>query len=274
MRRDAVSTAVCTVRWPRRCSVPRPHSLRCVPLHHMEREWSACEDRCASLIALTRTIRDERLCGTLHPCLGCCPRCPAASIRVLILAWHAGHASPIVVLRPALLFASLLAARGALTATAAAAAAAAVTKPSLCTKGFCAMASPITETYELGHPWRTQGSAHPAPRVPLTSAAMPSGPRGAPLPLLDTVGNGRADPFLFCVYHKDNYPAGGADLAPPRSALRGRDIGMDFSGKDGWSMYHGDTVPGFPQHPHRGFETVTIVRKVGTQWAVLVLRYR
>jgi quercetin 2,3-dioxygenase len=68
------------------------------------------------------------------------------------------------------------------------------------------------------------------------------------------------DPFLFCVYHNDAYPAGKANFAPAAS-LAGRDIGQDFSGKDGFSMYHGRTVPGFPQHPHRGFETVTVVRK-------------
>jgi redox-sensitive bicupin YhaK (pirin superfamily) len=69
-----------------------------------------------------------------------------------------------------------------------------------------------------------------------------------------------ADPFLFCVHHDDAYPRGNAALGPDAS-LAGRDIGQDFAGKDGWRMYHGDTVPGFPAHPHRGFETVTIVRR-------------
>ena len=68
------------------------------------------------------------------------------------------------------------------------------------------------------------------------------------------------DPFLFCVYHDDAYPEANAQMGPEAS-LAGRQLGQDFSRKDGWSMYHGDTVPGFPSHPHRGFETVTIVRK-------------
>ena len=68
-----------------------------------------------------------------------------------------------------------------------------------------------------------------------------------------------ADPFLFCVHHDDAYPAGN-ELMGPAAPLDGREIGQDFAGKDGWRMYHGDTVPGFPQHPHRGFETVTILR--------------
>jgi len=69
-----------------------------------------------------------------------------------------------------------------------------------------------------------------------------------------------ADPFLFCVYHDDAYPKGN-ELMGPDASLAGRDIGQDFAGKDGWRMYHGETVPGFPSHPHRGFETVTIVRR-------------
>ena len=68
------------------------------------------------------------------------------------------------------------------------------------------------------------------------------------------------DPFLFCAYHDDAYPEGNAALGP-QASLAGRNLGQDFSRKDGWSMYHGEDVPGFPGHPHRGFETVTIVRK-------------
>ncbi len=68
------------------------------------------------------------------------------------------------------------------------------------------------------------------------------------------------DPFIFTVHHVDHYPAGDDDLGPVASLL-GRNIGSDFSYEDGWSMYHGDVVPGFPQHPHRGFETVTVVRR-------------
>jgi len=68
------------------------------------------------------------------------------------------------------------------------------------------------------------------------------------------------DPFIMTVHHVDKYPAGNAELGPVDS-LGGRRIGSDFSYTDGWSMYHGDVVPGFPQHPHRGFETVTVVRR-------------
>jgi redox-sensitive bicupin YhaK (pirin superfamily) len=68
------------------------------------------------------------------------------------------------------------------------------------------------------------------------------------------------DPFLFCVHHRDDYPAGNAALGPD-AELAGRTIGEDFGNKDGWNMYHGDVVPGFPRHPHRGFETVTVTRR-------------
>ncbi len=68
------------------------------------------------------------------------------------------------------------------------------------------------------------------------------------------------DPFLACMHHDDAYPAGNEQLGPA-APLAGRNLGSDFGGRDGWSMYHGQVVPGFPQHPHRGFETVTVVRR-------------
>jgi quercetin 2,3-dioxygenase len=69
-----------------------------------------------------------------------------------------------------------------------------------------------------------------------------------------------SDPFLFCAYHKDKFPKGNDDLGPV-SGIEDRQIGSDFVVKDGYRMYHGEKVPGFPGHPHRGFETVTIVRE-------------
>ena len=69
------------------------------------------------------------------------------------------------------------------------------------------------------------------------------------------------DPFLFCAHHNDSYPASDGQLGVKAAEREGRQMGNDFSRKNGWSMYHGEHVPGFPGHPHRGFETVTLVRK-------------
>ncbi len=68
------------------------------------------------------------------------------------------------------------------------------------------------------------------------------------------------NPFIFCAHHKDNYPKGNA-MQEPTISLTGRSLGDDFAIKDGFRMYHGTKIPGFPVHPHRGFETVTIVTK-------------
>jgi len=67
------------------------------------------------------------------------------------------------------------------------------------------------------------------------------------------------DPFLFCAYHLDGYPAANEKMGPA-APLTGRQMGRDFANKDGWNMYHGRVIPGFPRHPHRGFETVTVVK--------------
>jgi hypothetical protein len=85
-----------------------------------------------------------------------------------------------------------------------------------------------------------------------------------------------SDPFLYCVHNEDSFPAGN-DAMGPSASLQGREIGQDFAGRDGWRMYHGETVPGFPGHPHRGFETVTVVRKgmvdqSGASWTLPAAR--
>lgn len=67
------------------------------------------------------------------------------------------------------------------------------------------------------------------------------------------------DPFLFVAHHRDKFPKGNDQLGPA-APLAGRTMGQDFDDIDGWNMYHGSTVPGFPQHPHRGFETITYMR--------------
>ncbi|UJR82888.1 pirin family protein [Sandaracinus amylolyticus] len=99
----------------------------------------------------------------------------------------------------------------------------------------------------------SSGATHRAARSTTREPALVSvSPLGA---LWET-----RDPFLFCAHHDDRYPAGNEGLGPAAS-LAGHDIGSDFEGVDGWRMYHGDVVPGFPEHPHRGFETVTVVRE-------------
>ena len=73
------------------------------------------------------------------------------------------------------------------------------------------------------------------------SAVLETAPLGFPWPTID--------PFLFCVHHDDAYPAGNEKLGP-QASLAGRNLGNDFVVKDGFRMYHGEVVPGFPQHPN------------------------
>jgi len=71
-----------------------------------------------------------------------------------------------------------------------------------------------------------------------------------PLPTAGPYPTG--DPYLFCVYHKDEYPVGNGKMEAPH-----RGNGSDFNPDTPYRMYHGNKIPGFPQHPHRGFETIT-----------------
>jgi redox-sensitive bicupin YhaK (pirin superfamily) len=64
------------------------------------------------------------------------------------------------------------------------------------------------------------------------------------------------DPFLFCVFHLDMYPSG--DPAHMRAPIRGDGADFTLTKSKPFRMYHGEGVPGFPVHPHRGFETLTV----------------
>ncbi len=110
-----------------------------------------------------------------------------------------------------------------------------------------------------------QTPPEPAALPIVASAQQPQLPTASQSAVFDTFALGQPpwptfDPYLFCVHHNDDYPQGTTGMAPAAS-LEGRNIGSDFAGKDGWRMYHGSEVPGFPRHPHRGFETVTVARR-------------
>lgn len=57
------------------------------------------------------------------------------------------------------------------------------------------------------------------------------------------------DPFLFTAHHIDHFPEGNDQLGPSRPSTPEKP----------YQMYYGDVVPGFPEHPHTGFETITLV---------------
>jgi redox-sensitive bicupin YhaK (pirin superfamily) len=69
------------------------------------------------------------------------------------------------------------------------------------------------------------------------------------------------DPFIIAVHHIDTYPAGTSTLGPTPEELESRTSRPDFDLDAAWHMYQGATVPGFPRHPHRGFETISYVRR-------------
>ena len=57
------------------------------------------------------------------------------------------------------------------------------------------------------------------------------------------------DPFLFTAHHIDYFPKGNAQLGPVTPPTPDKP----------YRMYYGDVIPGFPEHPHTGFETITLV---------------
>lgn len=58
------------------------------------------------------------------------------------------------------------------------------------------------------------------------------------------------DPFLFTAHHIDHFPIGNEQMQPVTPPTDDKP----------YRMYYSETgVPGFPEHPHTGFETITFV---------------
>jgi redox-sensitive bicupin YhaK (pirin superfamily) len=130
------------------------------------------------------------------------------------------------------------------------------------------METPLPRRGFLARIGAALSAAAAAPFVSFTQSTkdlLQPEPQPAMHPVLQTKPLGfqwdTADPFLFCVHHEDFFPKGNAQMGPDPEHFKGRHMGDDFIIKDGFRMYHGKTVPGFPGHPHRGFETITVVRK-------------
>jgi quercetin 2,3-dioxygenase len=130
-------------------------------------------------------------------------------------------------------------------------------------KAIAAAASAVLPLVACNPPVRDQPTAETRQPVAATKSgpADPTQVTAATVKAIAPLGGGlwkTSDPFLFCAHHLDAYPKGN-DQFGPATSLDGRQLGRDFAPND-WRMYHGRTVPGFPRHPHRGFETVTFVR--------------
>ena len=85
-------------------------------------------------------------------------------------------------------------------------------------------------------------------------------------PILECIDLGDAwvciDPFLVCAHHIEHYPAGNDRFGVPDAERQHATPGFQTGAHDGFSLYFGaDGLPGFPNHPHRGMETVSILHQ-------------